>query len=330
MDETSDKRTDDEAARWAVRLDADALSQEEQRRLDAWLAAAAHHRGALIRARSTWVDLDRLAALAGGSAYAESAASSPPLAARRWLLAASLAGLAVLGASWLGLYVLDRDIYESAIGEVRRVTLSDGSSLVLNTATRAIVRFTDARREVRLERGEALFQVQKDPTRPFIVRTDDLIVTAVGTAFAVRVGDARVDVTVTEGVVEVARISTGGSAPPPPQEATRVAANQRAIARVTEPVAVEPIAPPVIERRLAWREGRVAFDGEPLSEAVAEVNRHSRRVIVIADPALAARPVVGIFRASDAEGFAQAAAIALGAEATEEGNIIRLVPTEPR
>jgi transmembrane sensor len=70
----------------------------------------------------------------------------------------------------------------------------------------------------------------------------------------------------------------------------------------------------------------VAFDGEPLSLAVAEVNRHSRRKIVIDDPELEAQPIVGRFRAADAEGFCRVAAVALGATAVEEGNTIHLRP----
>ncbi|MBL8271145.1 FecR/PupR family sigma factor regulator, partial [Steroidobacter sp.] len=57
----------DVAARWAVRSAAGTLSSEEQRELDAWLEADPRHRGAYVRARAQWVDLDRLAALHGPS-----------------------------------------------------------------------------------------------------------------------------------------------------------------------------------------------------------------------------------------------------------------------
>lgn len=330
MDEIRAKRTNEEAARWVVRLDAGALSEAEQRELDAWLEAAPHHRGAFIRARAAWADLDRIGALAGGSTPIGSteAADTPAIGRRRWLLAAGIAGLAILGGSWLALNI-GRDVYESGIGEVRRVTLADGSSLVLNTASKAIVRFDDARREVRLDRGEALFQVRKDAARPFVVRTANLTIRAVGTAFAVRVEEAQVDVTVTEGVVEVARATEGSRGSGSGEAPKRVIANQRAIARTAEPVAIELVEPSIAQRRLAWRDGMVAFDGEPLAQAVAEVNRHSRRQIVIDDATLAAKPVVGIFRANDVEGFAHAAATALGAKAVDDDEIIRIVPAGP-
>jgi transmembrane sensor len=114
-----------------------------------------------------------------------------------------------------------------------------------------------------------------------------------------------------------------------PAKPARVAANEQARVTVSGAIAVERIAPPVIERHLAWQSGMIAFDGETLSEAVEEINRHSHRQIVIDDPALGARPVVGIFRASDIDGFAQAAAAALGATAHEERDTIRLSAPKP-
>jgi transmembrane sensor len=304
-------RSNEEVARWVVRLDAGPLSPDEERELDAWLDAAPHHRGALIRARAAWTDLDRIGALAGGSSSGVSRYS--PTTTRRYLLAASLAAV-TLGAGYFA-YTLTRDVYDTGIGEVRRVTLADGSSMVLNSGTKAIVRFVDSQREIRLERGEALFEVRKDKVRPFTVRTNGLTVRAVGTAFAVRIAEEKVAITVTEGVVEVGRAV---------DEPQRVGANHRVVVKSAAPVAIEPIAPAIVNRQLAWRDGMVAFDGELLGEAVVEINRHSRQPIVVDDPALGAMPIVGIFRVGDVEGFANAAAIALGAEVQTDGAVIRL------
>jgi ferric-dicitrate binding protein FerR (iron transport regulator) len=54
------------------------------------------------------------------------------------------------------------------------------------------------------------------------------------------------------------------------------------------------------------------------------MNRHSKRRIVIVDPQLAARPVVGIFRATDTETFVSAATTVLNAQAVDAGNAIEL------
>ena len=75
------------------------------------------------------------------------------------------------------------------------------------------------------------------------------------------------------------------------------------------------------ERRLAWREGLVDFDGEPLNQAVDEINRHNHRHIIVDDSDLAARPVVGLFRANDPDGFALTVSIALGAQSVTQADV---------
>jgi transmembrane sensor len=66
------------------------------------------------------------------------------------------------------------------------------------------------------------------------------------------------------------------------------------------------------------------FDGESLTDAVEEINRHNHRHVLVGDPTLAGRPIVGRFRANDPEDFAATVAIALGAQRTVEGDAIYL------
>jgi transmembrane sensor len=329
----SNQGTDLKAAEWAVRLNARALSAEEQRELDQWLATDSHHRGALLRARAMWADLDRLAAMRGNGealgARSEkhidgpdtTATSQVPQASksrRHFLVAAGLASVCLGGA---GLWWIERGehTYVSKLGEVRRVSLSDGSHMVLNTASEATVRFDKTRREIELASGEGLFQVAKDPTRPFIVHAGPVSVRAVGTIFSVRSANERVDVTVTEGVVELADNSASGGG-----LIRRVAVNETATVMDTRQVQVQYLRHEEAERRLAWRDGMVDFAGEPLSSAVSEINRHNNRRIVVDDPALASRPVVGLFKANDPDGFATTVATALGARSVEQDDAIHL------
>ncbi len=317
------------AARWAVRADAGALSPDEQRELDTWLAADSRHRGAYVRARAQWVDLDRLAALQGPAGGTDGRFPAAGLS-RRQLLAAGIAAIGFLGGGLSWLIVREgQERYTSGIGEVRRIALEDGSTLLLNTASEVTVRLTKQQRGIRLVRGEALFEVAHDKSRPFIVQANDTAVRAVGTAFAVRLDAAQVDVTVTEGVVEVVDLKTmsglGPATTPVSRfEVKRVAAHEHAVIARSRAPEVEPIAPAKADRQLAWREGMVSFDGETLQTAVAEINRHNRRQIVVDDPALAAMPIVGVFRATDLEGFSAAAAAALKARAIPDGDVIRL------
>ena len=367
------------AAEWAVRLNERALTAREQTELDQWLDAGTQNRGALLRARAAWADLDRLSALAGptplssrgdggrnsvsesvqrevvgplhSSPLEDSQPSpSPPLSphapradeelaesterkgenshrlfrTRRRFVASGVAALFLGGAGtwWIGW----RDqTYVSNLGQIRRVKLSDGSRMVLNTASEATVRFDKARREIELTTGEGLFQVAKDPARPFVVRAGFVSVRAVGTVFAVRTGGQSVDVTVTEGVVELVDNSSSGGG-----VIRRIAANERATIMETSQVQVQSMPHAEAERRLAWRDGMANFAGEPLATAVDEINRHNRRQIVVDDPALASRPVVGTFRANDPDNFAATVATALGVQSIDQDDVIhlRLHPTQ--
>lgn len=316
-------KTDLEAAQWAVRLQLRPLTEEEQTELDRWVGADSRHRGALLRARAAWLDLDRLAALTAN-------VQSEPLAApcgsslepsRRWFIAAGVTAVVCAGGAGAWWFSRPGDVYASSVGEIRRVTLSDGSHMVLNTDSMAKVSFSEVERQIELESGEGLFQVAKDPARPFVVRTGAVSVKAVGTVFAVRALDKRVDVTVTEGVVEV--IDRSGSGSP---LVRRVSANEHATVMQSRQIEIQHLTRDEAERRIAWRQGLVNFAGEPLSAAVAEMNRNNHRQILIDDPGLGSRPIVGLFRADDPEGFAAAVAVALGAQSVKENGAIHIRP----
>lgn len=315
----SNQRIDTEAARWAVRLHDRALTADEQAELDTWLARDVRHAGALIRARAAWVDLDRLAALGA----ARRPLSITGSIRRNWFAdhrrlafaAGVAAALVATGAWWAH---VRSNVYVNEVGEVRLVVLSDGSHMTLNTATEAVVHYGKQSREIELHSGEGLFRVAKDPARPFIVRTGSVSVRAVGTVFAVRTTDQHVEVTVNEGVVEVLDNSTRTPV------LRRVVANEHATVVQTRRIEVQKMPQGEVERQLAWRDGMLDFSGEPLASAVNEINRHNQRHIVVDDPTLADRPVVGRFRADDPRGFAATVAVALDAQSVEQADAIHL------
>src|SRR5262249_30549344 len=118
------------------------------------------------------------------------------------------------------------------LGEVRRITLADGSAMVLNTTSVARIRFDEHERRIVLGKGEASFLVAKHDRRPFIVQARDVSVRAVGTAFVVRVRPTAVSVTVDEGVVEIVRAAVGAQSP----ERRRLSANRQLTAPVSDPI----------------------------------------------------------------------------------------------
>ena len=302
-----------EAARWVVRADRGDLSGEDRAELDLWLAGDSRRRGALARAQAAWSVLDQ------GDEPAL-AANAPPLRLRgRPRRRDVLAGLGAAAAAACAAVVLGPRLgsvnYATALGEIRRVPLADGSMAAINTSTSLGVSLRPEVRRIKLDRGEAWFQVAKEPERPFVVESGSARVRAVGTAFSVRRRDDGSDVLVTEGIVEVWSEASPG-------ERMRLAAGQRTFISDAVGAAPPTAAGPAITRSLAWREGQIILEGEPLVDAVAEFNRYNERKIVIADPALQGERLVGWFRTNDPEGFARAAAASLGGGVQVAGNTI--------
>lgn len=309
---------DDEAVRWAIRLDGAPLEPAEQAELETWLAEDERRRGALLRAEAALAYLDRGRALGSRESINEEPGPALPRLGRRTFLVGGAIG--TLSAAGLAGFLVwpDRGVQDvrTVVGEVRRVPLADGSFASLNTASRVEVAIGNQRRTVRLEEGEVWFQVAHDPTRPFIVEAGDVRVQAVGTAFSVRRREDGADVLVTEGVVET---WVAGRE----RERRRVVAGARAFA--TDAAGIEIAqAPDAVDRALAWRVGDIALNGEPLSYAIGEINRYNRTQLVVVDPALAREPLVGYFRANEPENFARAVADMMGARATSDGTTIRL------
>jgi transmembrane sensor len=310
--ETSDD-VQSTAAAWAVRLDRGDLTPDEERELDTWLSADVRRVGALARAEAIWCDLDRLAAL--DKAGVESA----PQVERRidwkpWRAAAGFGLLAVLvaGAGGVG-YDQFAGRESSRVGEIRRLVLDDGSTVVLNTDSVVQVRYHKHRRDIVLRKGEASFQVAHDKSRPFIVHAGSVSVKAVGTSFAVRESPTNVMVTVAEGVVEVAR-----DRPAKTMERAYVGRDRQLVATASRPLKPAVVGETQVSRQLAWREGLLMFDGETLAQAASEVNRYSQTPVMIDDPALGQRAFVGVFQVGDVKSFAQAAASAFDAHVAEK------------
>lgn len=191
--------------------------------------------------------------------------------------------------------------YETSVGGVEAVALSDGSNVTLNTNSEIRVALTDTERHIELMRGEAFFDVAKDPARPFVVLAGGQRVVAVGTKFSVRRAERRADevrVVVTEGRVRVGPVA--GVAPElPPAE---VAAGSIARAGGAGVLIEEQPARPVDEY-LSWRSGYLVFRATALADAVAEFNRYNTTKLVIEDPAVAAIEIGGNFRSTNVDAF---------------------------
>ena len=194
--------------------------------------------------------------------------------------------------------------YVTAAARQQQIALNDGSVLNLNVSSEVSVRLTPNERRVTLASGEAHFAVAHDTARPFIVTAAGVSVRAVGTAFSVRMGEAGVEVLVTEGKVEVARdaISAEAAVASP----SRLVAGERAVITRAVSVAnapIERVSAEVLSVAVRWHSQVMTFSDLPLREAVVLFNRRNETQLVLADEKLGSQKIGGTFAADQVEAF---------------------------
>lgn len=302
-----------QAAEWLSRRDA-GLNAKEHAALDVWLAQDPQHRITFEALASVWTNLDDIAGTQSArelenEADAELLSLDRRKRNLRWALV-PLASAAVLFLAFLfsypkmndGLHPGVTETVSTEIGSFRQTTLDDGSFVELNTDTQLRIAFSTPERRLALVQGEAHFTVAKDVARPFVVTVGSLQVKAVGTAFNVRLREDRLEVLVTEGRVEVipsfaTNASATGANPPIYLDA----GNYLRVSGEAVPKQLRAqLSHDNQERLLAWRSRRLEFDGVPLAEVVAELNRYRHHPLVIEDPTLAARTFGGTLPVDDA------------------------------
>lgn len=328
----------EEASTWFVELSEEGMSVSAREEFADWLRASPEHVRAFLQISTVWEDapllgksgapdVEALLNMArsesnvvpiGASATTrpiEGSQRTVPKWARKhvsWGLVAS----AVMVAVGIGVRVQwGRGVYSTGIGETRWVTLTDGSTIELNAESRIRVRLTRTERAVDLLQGQALFQVVKNPARPFVVHSGAARITDVGTEFDVRRRRADTVVTVIEGQVAVSTArgpDFAGSAPSKeslPLSNTPIPAHLEAnalgmVIGAGEQVDLTPQTPPRpthadVAAATAWTRQTLVFASAPLSEVVAQYNLYHEKRLVIQDQSLASYHVSGVFSATD-------------------------------
>lgn len=303
------------ATEWLSRRD-HGFTPDEARAYACWLAADPAHLAMIEQLEPAWQAANRPRHTPGAVSFREQVGRA--LARRRQLrrrvLVSVLAAAAVVAVA----FVLFRPMPSAPAAATVALrpnaqTLPDGSVVQLNADAEIVVAFTGDVRAVRLLRGEALFEVAKNPLRPFVVEVGAVSVRAVGTAFAVRRASDEVGVLVTEGSVAV-------ELSPQPDAEPRAPVLLAAGAMLTVPLAEGVAELPTprtataadLEAGLGWRNRRLEFNGTPLEEAVGYFNRANRLQLALASDEIGALRISGVFWTDDAEAFARALETSLG------------------
>ncbi|MEJ2411105.1 MAG: DUF4880 domain-containing protein [Novosphingobium sp.] len=289
-----------EAAEWLAALDS---GRADRAAFEAWRAADPAHAVAFVRADRTWRQLDRLsriAALPGVDSAEESGESeqSARPGRRSFIQAAGLGALVVGSGTIFAVQQAAAHVVETAVGERRRLYIDEKTCLNLNTATR--VRWWRGGKgfEITLERGQASFDLARG-ARLCTVRAGPLEMTLGAGAFDVLLlSPEKVNVVAIHGD---ARLLTGlGGGAVKLHRREQLAVSDKGIAT---PVTISDDA---VQVRSAWREGELIFEGQTLTQAVAEYNRYLRKPMALADPKLGSLRLGGRFPTDDPTEFLDA------------------------
>jgi len=341
-----------EAAEWLVRLDSEKMLEEgELQQLREWMRRSPAHRDELTSFGEFWSKQSLVALpISLEALYYAAEPNQENSAQASWYGKFGLAAVAATLVIGVGLSLmvgsgglLDRfnpsepasELYLTAVGQQKTISLVDGSTVYLNTNSQLKVDFDSDYRNILLLQGEAHFEVAKQAERPFRVYAGRGRIQAVGTAFTVHIRDSdKVDVMVTEGSVALAALVEGVETALPDADSVPVnlelmdeqvyelreyafsgtvdelgflEAGQASTIIVAQkkqenepPVLdnVEQVDEQELERLGSWRSGLLIFAGNSLEEVVEEISRYTTLTIEIVDPELKAIRIGGRFSVS--------------------------------
>jgi transmembrane sensor len=316
-----------QAAVWVTDLHGPERTPALEAGLRRWLAENPKHARAFELATEAWQSSGNLPAHLPAeprpSIPLSSLLSSRERRRRTGFMGAGAAALALILAG--AFFWLEDPALSTGYAEQRTVELTDGTEVTLNANSRLIVDYTDLARQVTLTRGEALFNVTKHQSRPFVVLIGTRKVIALGTSFEVRREDSRdasFTVTLIEGRVAVEPLTAPNLLSVEPGDAiTLLSPGQRLRFTANKPDALDS---PAIEKVTSWQHGQLIFEDTSLRDAAAEFNRYGKRRVRIDANVPSTLRVGGVFRIGDPDSFARAMANAYQLRISETTDEIKL------
>lgn len=278
------------AIAWFARLRAADVTANEKQQFACWYQANQAHSHAYDEIAAFWDDADFVQILADNP---QPAAIVPLRRSRfkhaRAITLALAACLALVAVIYRPYSICLQADYCTGVGEIRSVALADGSQITLNSGTALSVDLNNGKRQVRLQRGEAFFDVKRNLQQPFVVDAHYSTTRVLGTRFVVREDSKSDSVTVVSGLVEV----SGKRRPP-----TRLAANDSISVDAKHSSELRQVA---AINAIAWLKGSAAFDNATLADVIAEISRYRRGSIVIKDDAVKNLKISGRFDISNTD-----------------------------
>lgn len=314
----------EQAALWFARSRADDFSETDGKRLDAWLCADPSHRAAYREMEETWHETAILGDV--------STSSQPVPRARNLLRGRRLAGLAIAALLMISVFSFKSellDFHKSIVGkeiacqtragEIRKITLEDGSELEINGRSSVTINFNRWKREMTLSEGEVFLRVARDSHRPFEISSHQGIIRVLGTAFHVRSRNGLVSVDVKKGRVQVLTTPDRDSG----FEARGLVLKEGEGTDYYWVGSIGRRRTAKLDEKAAWRRGEIVFRSMPLQEVLQELEYHHNTKLSLPDKRLSESCFTGTFNSHDLDEILQAIQItfSLKSETAPDGTI---------
>ena len=308
---------DEAAGAWILKQDLPGWSDADRVALDAWLAESAEHRIAFLRLRDVWDRAERLQALnrppRGGAGFLRGHKIFSAIVRG----AGALAITAVAGVTGVVYFSAPREaVYATAVGGHETVPLADGSQIELNTDTNLRVSETASQRTVKLEKGDAYFNIKHDSARPFVVLAGTHRIVDLGTKFEITNDGSKFRVALLEGRARLESANSWAPARP------TLLSPGDVVSAAADIVSLKKHSPEQLTNALGWRRGVLVFEHATLADAVEEFNRYNNRQLVIADPAVGRMRIDATLPTNGIDGFVRVAQGVLGVRVSDHGNMI--------
>jgi transmembrane sensor len=294
---------------WFLELKARPNCRETELAFQAWLGRSALHVRSWETALKTWQMLGDVPPVhehlwRGAAPLVSPAATARQpkrWAARTWAAGAAAIALAaclVLFVSLPSLLVWWQADHVTETAESRTITLADGTTIEMGGGSAIATEISATVRHVRLLKGEAYFDVARDPSRPFVVDAGGVEVSVLGTSFDVQLASTETTVELAHGAVAVSYSGKDHrqNFELAPGETATVVHATGAVTRST--IATEEIG--------AWRSGKMFVNNVTVAAAAARLQRYHSAWISIPQPELAARRVTGVYDLTDPDHALQA------------------------
>lgn len=285
-----------QASAWFAQREEMAQQPALRQRFEQWRQANPEHAAAYQTLETVWQSHEFEQALRSLDLDLPAATARPVRTPRKtWWVATAAMLLMMLTSGWLSdLPMRLRADQITAVAEVRRITLEDGSQIVLGSHSAISTDINNDHRRVRLLRGELYVEAFHDPSRPLTITAADATVTVVGTQFSVALQGSDVTVAVREGKVRLAG-QTG-------EQSLLLAGNWQQLKNTH----LQAVNTEGAERQMAWVQGRLSFQDQPLAQVLNTLGRYYPHPILLFNSDAAEHRVSGNYQLDNPQAIVQA------------------------